>query len=169
MQSIRELYRIGTGPSSSHTMAPRSAAQTFLERNPGAAKYKITLYGSLAATGKGHLTDMAIHNVFEGHEHEIVWEPEKSLPMHPNGMRFLALNAEGDKINSWKVYSIGGGALLEEGSEAEPPKSIYEHHKMNEILEYCEKSGKSFWEYVEDTEGKEIWDFLREISTKGEI
>lgn len=163
MQSIRELYRIGTGPSSSHTMAPRSAAQTFLNRFPGAHKYKITLYGSLAATGKGHLTDKAIHDVFESHGHEIVWEPEKSLPLHPNGMRFEAFNEAGEKTSSWKVYSIGGGALLEDGAEVAVAKSVYQHNNMKEILEYCEKTGKSFWEYVEDTEGKEIWDFLREI------
>lgn len=163
MESIRELYRIGTGPSSSHTMAPRSAALTFLSRNPDAFKYKITLYGSLAATGKGHLTDKAIHEVFEKHNHEIIWEPEKSLPMHPNGMRFEVLNSDGGREISWKVYSTGGGALLEDGAEAVKLNSIYDHHKMSEILEYCEKTGKAFWEYVEDVEGKEIWDFLKEI------
>jgi len=163
MESIRELYRIGTGPSSSHTMAPRSAARTFLSRFPSAVKYKITLYGSLAATGKGHLTDKAIHEEFANHNHEIIWEPEKNLPLHPNGMRFETLDESGNRIESWKVYSIGGGALLEDGGEAVESKNVYPHNKMSEILEYCEKTGKSFWEYVEDTEGGEIWDFLREI------
>jgi len=163
LQSIRELYRIGTGPSSSHTMAPRSAANTFLEKNPAASFYKITLFGSLAATGKGHLTDKAIHEVFEKYRHEIIWKPEKNMPMHPNGMLFEAFDDERNCLSNWKVYSIGGGALLEEGKEIVDSAKIYNLSTMKEILEYCEKSGKAFWEYVEDCEGKEIWDFLREI------
>ncbi len=163
MQSIRELFRIGTGPSSSHTMAPRSAAHTFLEKNPSAEFYKITLFGSLAATGKGHLTDKAINKVFEKYRHEIIWKPEKNMPMHPNGMLFEAFDEKRKIISTWKVYSIGGGALLEEGKEIIESGKVYNLTTMREILEYCEKTGKAFWEYVEDCEGKEIWDFLREI------
>ena len=94
MKSIRELYRIGTGPSSSHTMGPRKAAEIFLERNPGAKSFEVTLYGSLAATGKGHMTDDAILDVLS-HANvpvNIVWKPEVFLPYHPNGMKFAALN-----------------------------------------------------------------------------
>jgi L-serine dehydratase len=163
LQSIKELYRIGTGPSSSHTMAPRRAAITFLEKNPSAAFYKIALYGSLAATGKGHLTDKAIHEVFEKQKHEITWIPEKNMPMHPNGMLFEAFDDNRKIISAWKVYSIGGGALLEEGKDLVTADKVYNFSTMKEILEYCEKTGKAFWEYVEDCEGKEIWDFLREI------
>lgn len=163
MQSIRELYRIGTGPSSSHTMAPRSAAQEFLKRNSFADNFKITLFGSLAATGKGHLTDKAIHEVLKDRKHEIIWEPEKNLPRHPNGMYFESFDKEGLPIQAWKVYSIGGGALLEDGVELTKTKCAYGHSKMNEILEYCEKTGKAFWEYVEECEGNDIWDFLKEI------
>ncbi len=163
MESIRELYRIGTGPSSSHTMAPRSAAETFLKRNPDAAEYRITLYGSLAATGKGHLTDKAIHQVFANRSHQIIWEPEVNLPRHPNGMLFETLDEKGSVTGSWKAYSIGGGAVLEEGAQAGETKKIYDLNSMAEILDYCEKSGKAFWEYVEEREGKDIWGFLEEI------
>jgi len=163
MNSIRELYRIGKGPSSSHTMAPRRAAITFLEKNHSAAKYKITLYGSLAATGKGHLTDKAMHEIFAGHAHEIIWEPEKNLPLHPNGMLFEAFDNANKVIASWKVYSIGGGALLEEGAEQEETENVYCLTTMNEILSYCYKSGKSYWEYVEECEGDDIWIFVKSI------
>ncbi|MCE1190034.1 MAG: L-serine ammonia-lyase [Ignavibacteria bacterium] len=163
MESIRELYRIGVGPSSSHTMAPKRAAELFLQRHPDGAAYRITLYGSLAATGKGHLTDKAIHATFEGREHEILWKPENRLPLYSNGMLFEVLSDKGRSLDSWKVYSTGGGAILEEGQTPEDKKKTYNSHRMREILEVCQKSGLSFWEYVENAEGKEIWDYLREI------
>lgn len=116
MESLRELYRIGTGPSSSHTMAPRQAALMFLKNHPGAAHYRVTLFGSLAATGRGHLTDKALFDVFQAHESklELLWVPEKQLPLHPNGMRFEAMTASGSISHSWEVYSVGGGALQED-------------------------------------------------------
>ena len=94
MKSIKELYRIGTGPSSSHTMGPRKAAEMFLERHPDAASFKVTLYGSLAATGKGHMTDVAIIDTLQPTAPvEIVWQPKVFLPFHPNGMTFAALDS----------------------------------------------------------------------------
>lgn len=87
MKSIKELYRIGTGPSSSHTMGPRKAAQIFLEKHPKAAAFQVTLYGSLAATGKGHMTNVAITETLQpAAPVEIIWEPKIFLPFHPNGM-----------------------------------------------------------------------------------
>ena len=91
MKSLRVLFRIGNGPSSSHTMAPRRAAEIFLRRQPEAAGYRVTLFGSLAATGRGHLTDRALEAVFAGKPMEILWKPDELLPLHPNGMRFEAL------------------------------------------------------------------------------
>ena len=92
MKSIKELYRIGTGPSSSHTMGPRKAAQIFLERHPEAAAFQVTLYGSLAATGKGHMTNVAITETLQpAAPVEIIWEPKIFLPFHPNGMKFVSL------------------------------------------------------------------------------
>ena len=92
MESLKELYKIGNGPSSSHTMGPKKAAERFAERSRDVDSYRVTLYGSLAATGKGHLTDMAILSVLEPiAPTQIVWEPKVVLPFHPNGMLFLSL------------------------------------------------------------------------------
>ena len=94
MKSIKELYRIGTGPSSSHTMGPRKAAELFLEKHPEASSFKVTLYGSLAATGKGHMTNIAITDTLQpAAPVEIIWEPKIFLPFHPNGMKFVSVNA----------------------------------------------------------------------------
>ena len=150
MQSLRELYRIGTGPSSSNTIVPRNAAITFLKKNSNAQKFVITLFGSLAATGKGHLTDKTIHEIFLNHQHEILWQPEINLPQHPNGMPFESFDENSKIISSWKVYSIGGGALGEDGKEINELQSVYNFRTMTEILFYCEKNGKAFWEYVEE-------------------
>ena len=94
MKSIKELYRIGTGPSSSHTMGPRKAAEIFLERHPDAAKFKVTLYGSLAATGKGHMTDVAsLDTLTPIATVEIIWQPNVFLPFYPNGLTFAAYSS----------------------------------------------------------------------------
>ncbi len=161
MQTIREIYRIGHGPSSSHTMGPRRAAELFLERHPNAAKYQAHLYGSLSATGKGHLTDAAIIDVIPSIE--IVWHDE-FLPFHPNGLRFMAWDENEQLLEEWTVYSVGGGALSE-GQDDKPQESpnIYPLTTLTQIAEYCEQMGWDYWEYVEHYEGKEIWDYLREV------
>ena len=164
MKSIRELYRIGIGPSSSHTMGPQRAAKQFLERHSNAARFEVTLYGSLAATGKGHMTDSAILNVLNAQAPtEIIWEPHVFLPFHPNGMKFCAFTAEGECAEQWTVYSVGGGALAEEGDSLNDTPEVYEMSTMCNILDWCERTGHGFWEYVEICEGKEIWDYLAEV------
>lgn len=161
MKTIREIFRIGYGPSSSHTMGPRKAAEIFVGRTQEAASYVVTLYGSLAATGRGHMTDVAILDVLKNAT--IRWMPDVFLPYHPNGMKFEALDTDGKIIDSWTVYSVGGGALEEEGKQGDELPEIYHLNTMTEILRYCEESGKSFWEYVEECEGKEIWDYLHDV------
>ena len=164
MKSIRELYRIGIGPSSSHTMGPQRAAKQFLERHSNAARFEVTLYGSLAATGKGHMTDSAILNVLNAQAPtEIIWESHVFLPFHPNGMKFCAFTAEGECAEQWTVYSVGGGALAEEGDSLNDTPEVYEMSTMCNILDWCERTGHGFWEYVEICEGKEIWDYLAEV------
>ncbi len=161
MKTIREIFRIGYGPSSSHTMGPRKAAEQFLERHPDAARYEAHLYGSLSATGKGHLTDAAIIDVIPAVE--IVWHDE-FLPFHPNGMRFCAWDSEGQLLEDWTVYSVGGGALEEENKESgDVSPDIYPLGRLSEIKDYCDEMGWDYWEYVEHYEGKEIWDYLREV------
>lgn len=159
MESIRELYRIGIGPSSSHTMGPRLAAEIFLRRHPEAASYRVTLFESLAATGRGHLTDVALRGVFPPEALEIVWLPEQKLPMHPNGMCFEALAADGSPLAAWEVYSVGGGALRD-ADTLDTSRQVYELTSMRDILSKCADSGQTLWEYVQEREGAEIWDHL---------
>ena len=165
MKSIKELYRIGTGPSSSHTMGPRKAAEMFVTRHPDAAKFKVTLYGSLAATGKGHMTDVAIIDTLEPTAPvEIIWQPKVFLPFHPNGMTFAAFDTDDKLIENWTVYSIGGGALAENSDTPSiESRDVYGMNSMTEILEWCERSGKGYWEYVKECEDSDIWDYLNEV------
>ena len=164
MESLRQLYRIGTGPSSSHTMAPRQAALIFLKKHPGAAHYRVTLFGSLAATGRGHLTDKALFDVFQSHDSklELLWVPEKQLPLHPNGMRFEAMADSVSVSDSWEVYSVGGGAL-QDSEESVLPLSIYTLTKMSDILAFLERSGESLWEYVLSCEDASFLNFLDQV------
>ncbi len=161
MESLRKLYRIGHGPSSSHTMAPQRVASRFKARYPDAVGYRVTLYGSLAATGKGHMTDTALEETFAPVPVELVWRPDKELPLHPNGMRFRAIFADGTITDPWQVYSLGGGALGDD--EARTPQAIYPLDSFSEILAHCGKTGQSLWEYVAQCEGDDIWEFLDEI------
>ena len=126
MESIKGIYRIGHGPSSSHTMGPRRAAEEFLERNRGAARYEVTLYGSLAATGRGHLTDKAILEVLEPAAPTVIhWRSDIFLPFHPNGMQFESFFGDEEQPReSWRIYSIGGGALANEQTAAQEPEKI---------------------------------------------
>lgn len=165
MKTIREIFRIGTGPSSSHTMGPRVAAEQFLNNHPDARGFEVVLYGSLAATGQGHMTDVAITQTLEksGMPVNIIWEPNIFLPYHPNGMTFRSLDEAGGTTDEWTVYSIGGGAIEEEGKPHTGLAEIYDRNNMTDILEYCEHTGYCYWEYVEQREGKEIWSYLAEV------
>ena len=164
MKTLKELYRIGIGPSSSHTMGPRNAAEQFLAKHPEAKSFEVTLYGSLAATGKGHMTDVAIIDTLEPHAPlDLKWEPEIFLPFHPNGMLFKSKDENGHVTDEWTVFSVGGGALAEEGITANASPDIYEMNKMSQILGWCERTGRSYWEYVQQCEESDIWDYLHEV------
>ena len=162
MESIRKLYKIGKGPSSSHTMGPRTAAIQFKEKNPNADYFRVTLFGSLAATGKGHLTDQAILDALQPYPVEIVWKPEMCLNFHPNGMLFEAFKNE-KLSDEWTIFSIGGGDLANEKTKQIVRENVYQFTTMSDILEWCKKTGKTFWEFVEDNEGHDIWDFLLDV------
>lgn len=147
-------------------MGPMKAAGIFASEHADAARYEVELYGSLAATGKGHMTDAAISDVLEKTAPcKIIWYPAKTLPYHPNGMIFKAFDNQDKAIAEWTCYSIGGGSLSE-GSEkdrfAESPE-VYDKNTIGEIVEWCRDNGRSFWEYVELCEGPQIWDYLTEI------
>jgi len=162
MESIRELYRIGHGPSSSHTMGPRKASERFLQKNSQAHHFEVILYGSLAATGLGHLTDQAIKEIFQQYQCNIVWQPATFLPKHPNALKFTAFNADETIQDEWIAYSVGGGTITDDFTETETTM-IYPHKNLHEIMDWCNQNGKQYWEYVEEYEGKDIWNFLEEV------
>ncbi len=161
MDSIIDILKIGNGPSSSHTMGPKKAAEIFQKQNPFADHYKVLLFGSLALTGKGHLTDVVIEKTLEKRT-EIIWKFDEQLPLHPNGMIFEAYDENDLKTNEWVVYSIGGGAILDESTMPEC-KTIYQQKTMVDILLHLEKNGGTFWEYVYKAEGDEIEVHLRNV------
>ncbi len=166
MESLRELYRIGKGPSSSHTMGPQKAAQIFASHNKNAKNFEVTLYGSLAATGRGHMTDVAIDEVLRPIAPlRIEWQPQVFLPYHPNGMKFVAFDADGNKIDEWICYSVGGGALSEgeKGRWLLRKREVYQKNTLHEIQQWCEDHGRNYWEYVDECEEEDIWDYLMEV------
>lgn len=162
MESIKEIYKIGYGPSSSHTMGPKKAAEVFLLRNPTARSFRVTLYGSLAATGKGHLTDLAIINTFQPFPVEFEWLPAVFLPRHPNAMKFEAKDETEKILDKWIAYSVGGGSIIDDLTVSET-KLIYPETTMEAILSWCYDHGKSIYEYVEEHEDPDIWDYLNEV------
>lgn len=163
MKTLRELYRIGHGPSSSHTMGPHYASAQYLKKHADARQFKVTLYGSLAATGRGHFTDRAIYSVLGEERVTIDWHPEIVLPFHPNGLKFETVDADGSLHNAWTVYSVGGGALKEEGESELDTPDIYPMDHLTDIQHWCEETGKSYWEYVVECEGESIWGYLSTI------
>ena len=163
MDSIKDIFKIGVGPSSSHTMGPRRAAERFLAQYPQAARFQVTLYGSLAATGKGHLTDQAILAILGASRTEICWEPTVFLPFHPNGMRFRALSEGGEELGSWEVYSIGGGFLSEGPGQTQVTEIAYPYTTMDGVLKWYGETGRLFWEYVLEYEGQPVFDHLRKV------
>lgn len=181
MKSIRNVYKIGKGPSSSHTMGPFNAMTSYLDHHPETAMVQVTLYGSLAATGKGHLTDVAVKEAYaEWHKTEkddfeskerlkmnvsIEWRPKETLPVHPNGMRIAAVSPDGDLYDRWTYYSIGGGDILcmENPVEQEKEDDVYQMHTMSDIMHWCNGTGKSYWEYVAENESPEIWKHLEQV------
>lgn len=163
MDSIKEIYKIGYGPSSSHTIGPYTAATIFKDRNPEAVLFRVTLYGSLAATGKGHGTDKAITNALSPIPTEIVWRADVVKEFHTNGMYYESLDESGHVTDSWMVYSIGGGSLSEGKTNEEKTEPVYSQNSLTEIQHYLEHNGLSYWEYVVNHEGEGLWDYLQKV------
>lgn len=163
MQSLKYLYRIGSGPSSSHTMGPIAAAERFIKENPDADEYKVVLFGSLAKTGKGHMTDTALARVFEGKKFCIEFDKDTPTDYHPNTMDFYAL--KGGNTVKTRFYSIGGGEIIARGEQASEHAEIYPLNSFTEISAYCREKEIRLWQYVEEREGKEIWDYLQDVWT----
>lgn len=149
-------------------MGPNLACRKYREAHPDAIAYRVTLYGSLAATGRGHLTDQAVISAMAPVPVEIVWRPDVSLPHHPNGMTLESLDSSGSSSASTTFFSIGGGAVHDEaGVSIEATSSgVYDFRDMTGLLEWANASGQPVWQMVEDREGVEIWEFLRIVWTQ---
>lgn len=164
MQSLKELYRIGRGPSSSHTIAPAAAATIFGAESENAEGYRVTLFGSLSKTGKGHMTDIAIIDALKPKDCKIIFsEMEDNLLPHPNTMIFEAFDIDGKVINTMEVYSVGGGKIEIKGRAPVKPEDVYTLSTFSEIKEHCNNKKIRLCEYVYETEGYEIKSYLEDI------
>jgi len=163
MKSIREIYKIGKGPSSSHTMGPERAALRFLKSYPQADHFQVTLYGSLSKTGVGHGTDRVLLDVLGAERTKIVFSQETWEGMHPNTMDFSAFKDD-IEIGHLQVESIGGGDIRIPGEKSSASDEVYLEHSFAEIADFCKwRYIHTLSEYVELNEGPEIWDFLMEV------
>ena len=194
MKSVKDIYKIGKGPSSSHTMGPFKAVRHYMDNHHEADHLHVTLYGSLAATGKGHLTDVAIIEAYStwrptdketleckirrAGDVEIEWRADENLEVHPNGMKIAAVNFDGDEYDKWTYYSIGGGDIIcmNHPLDMEDTDAPYELTTLTDILKWCNKSGKCFWEYVDMVEGQKpgfwehlelVWKVMQEAVERG--
>lgn len=164
MKSLMQLYKVGKGPSSSHTMGPDIAAKKILKMFPDADSFSVTLFGSLAMTGKGHMTDEALLDALGRDRTKIIFDtetPTETLP-HPNTLDFYAYK-DGALIGKQRAMSIGGGAVEYEGLPNEDPPEVYGHNSFSEISEYCSKKGIRLWQYAEEFEGRGITEYLLDV------
>ena len=162
MQSLRELYKIGNGPSSSHTMGPKRATEIFKNKHKDATRFEIILYGSLALTGKGHLTDYIIKKTLEGYQVDISFDTKTECKVHPNTFDITAYKNE-EKIETWRVYSIGGGTFNIEGKKEVIFEDKYKEKNFEEIKNVCQEKDIDLYEYVCLNEGENIVDFFKSI------
>lgn len=163
MKSIREIYKIGKGPSSSHTMGPERASKLFKEQHPEADSIKVILYGSLSKTGVGHGTDRVVRQVLAPLPTEVVFSDEELPDFHPNTMDFIAYK-DGNEIDRLRIESIGGGDIRVPGSQVLETEDLYPENSFAEISDFCKwRYINTLSEYVEMHEGPEIWDFLQEV------
>jgi L-serine dehydratase len=165
MKSIRNLYKIGIGPSSSHSMGPQRAAECFLDRLPAdPARITVELHGSLAATGRGHLTDQALIDTLDPLPVEIRWHDDE-LPGHPNAMVFIGFDEAGDELGRWRVYSVGGGNLCDEDGHIDLMDNgiNYPARTFLECVEWAQTTGRPIWEYVDEYDGADIWTHLENV------
>ena len=162
LRSIKEIFITGHGPSSSHTMGPYFASQYILKKYKGAKYIEVTLYGSLALTGKGHLTDFIIDKALKDVSHQVIFD-KKTKTKHPNTMTFKVIDSK-DNEHLENVISIGGGSIVTVDNINDLEVSnIYPHTHMNEIVDYCTLNDMSFYDYVTKYEGKEIYDYFKDV------
>lgn len=163
MQSLKYLYRIGKGPSSSHTMGPLSAAKRFLSEISDASSYKAILYGSLAKTGKGHMSDQVLLEAFSDKRFELIMDASTQVDKHPNTLDIMAYDDNEELIAYKRYYSIGGGEIIEDGEEMITHDEVYNLNSFTDISNYCREKEMRIWEYVLECEGEEIFTYLHEV------
>ena len=161
MLSIRKLYKIGYGPSSSHTMGPSNATRYILDKYKDANYFEVTLFGSLALTGKGHLTDQIIEKEFNGINNKIIFD-YKTSKNHPNTMEFKIYKDE-KLIDTKEIISIGGGLISIDGEEVDEGRDVYPHKNFDEIKKYCKDNNLSLVDYIVKFEGEDIYDYIDNI------
>ncbi len=162
MESLKELYRIGKGPSSSHAMGPDRAATFFKKENPSADFFEVTLKGSLSKTGKGHMTDIAIIEAISPVPCKVIFSQDETQYAHPNTMELRAF-ANDECIDFWRVFSVGGGKIVVEGEDFAENAELYKHKNFDQIRSYCMENDLRLWEYVVQCEGEEILDYLMQV------
>lgn len=163
MRSIRDIYKIGTGPSSSHTMGPEAAARRFKADNDAADSYKVILYGSLAKTGKGHGTDRAVKKAFAPAACEVIFSSEDPAGMkHPNTMDIIAIKHDREYQRK-RYYSIGGGDIRTDGEENTDQEETYMENSFAEIKQFCQCTYINLVEYISMNEDEDIWKYLAEV------
>ncbi len=162
MESLDQLYKIGRGPSSSHTMGPERACLLFRERYPAADRFEAVLYGSLSKTGKGHGTDAVIRRTLEPIPCKVTFDDETEKLPHPNTMDLKAYKGE-TLLGESRVFSVGGGRIALENDPAQAAPIVYPHQSFAEIAEYCREKRIRLWQYVEEIEGREVWTHLQKI------
>ena len=160
MKSIKRIYKIGHGPSSSHTVGPYRAAKIFGRRYPAADSFRVTLYGSLAFTGEGHGTGKAIRSALPNAE-ILFNRTERSLP-HPNTMLFEAL-LEGKVLGSARIFSIGGGSIRIENEASEEEIEVYPQENFTQILDSCRSQNIDLLTFIRNVEGPSLRPYLERI------
>ena len=157
--------------STHNTTRMNTQTERFKARNPNCKYFVVTLYGSLALTGRGHLTDKAIINTLKPGETKIIWDYVTVWERHTNAMKFQALDGpDGKVVDEYMAYSVGGGAIVDDTTRGGAPNTpegevyeIYHVHSMREVLQWTQKEGKPMWQFVYENEGDSIDGFLREV------
>ena len=163
MKSLKELYKIGRGPSSSHTMGPEMACKNFLNKySDSVDNIQVILYGSLAKTGKGHGTDRVIEKTLAPLPCEVVFDFDKTDIPHPNTMEIVGFKC-GVEVTRVKVMSGGGGSILYEGEAQVDTPDVYDLHKFSDIADYCKKRYIRLWEYALEKEGPDFLDYMFDV------
>ena len=162
MESLKELFKIGRGPSSSHTMGPERACKLFCAQHPKATAFQVTLYGSLSKTGKGHGTDEVIRKTLAPAPCEVIFDDATTDLPHPNTMDIVGLR-DGVTVGRARVLSVGGGSIAFENEQIKRPDPIYKEHTFSDIAALCKERSMRLWEYAAQTEGEGFWEHMDQV------